>query len=418
MQVTLKQNKDRKNTSDRYPMVFKISHQRRRVLIYTGIHVCTQEFDEQAQRLIYVKGISNDRKDIREKNLQLRQMAAIIKEVVEKHKEKKTLELKDISRECKRCIRKNSLYSVFEEAIKEKKGHGAIGSARAYESTYNKIRHLTEGKDIPLYHLSSDYIHKLYRQCCQSGISTNTIAFYMRNLKTVINRGSRKSGKAMPSARILFDGIVIRKEKTRKRALTEKEMQKLIHYTPQENEWLMEAKAIFLLCFLLQGTGLADLCFMKKEAMQGNYICYKRHKTNIDICVALSDESQRLAQRFMSKDDDSPFLFCFMDGQDTPQKCYTRYRSLLKKQNRNLKQIGYYLGIGLPLTSYVARHTWASQAKESGAPTELISEAMGHTSQHTTAIYLKKFNQSSIDQVNDIVTAPYRHSLHQLLYIH
>lgn len=151
--------------------------------------------------------------------------------------------------------------------------------------------------------------------------------------------------------------------------------------------------------------------------MQGNYIRYKRHKTDIGICVALSDESRKLAQRFMSRDDGSPFLFYFMDGQDTPQKCYTRYRSLLKKQNRNLKQIGYYLGIGLPLTNYVARHTWASQAKESGVSTELISEAMGHTSQHTTAIYLKKFNQSSIDHVNDIVTAPYRHSLHQQLYI-
>ena len=58
-----------------------------------------------------------------------------------------------------------------------------------------------------------------------------------------------------------------------------------------------------------------------------------------------------------------------------------------------------------PLTSYVARHTWATLAKYLGIATIIISDAMGHTSEDTTRIYLDRINNTVLDEANNAVVA-------------
>ena len=84
---------------------------------------------------------------------------------------------------------------------------------------------------------------------------------------------------------------------------------------------------------------------------------------------------------------------------------YRQYRRALERVNRNLKEVARMAGIDAPLSTYVSRHSWASQAKASRAPIAVISESLGHTSEKTTQIYLKEFDQSVVDRVNAMVSA-------------
>ncbi len=74
-----------------------------------------------------------------------------------------------------------------------------------------------------------------------------------------------------------------------------------------------------------------------------------------------------------------------------------QYKSEAHRINRNLKKIGEQLGLAIPLTTYVARHGWASIAKSKNIPIATISEAMGHDSETTTRIYLASVDNWSVD---------------------
>ena len=63
------------------------------------------------------------------------------------------------------------------------------------------------------------------------------------------------------------------------------------------------------------------------------------------------------------------------------------------------------VGVNIPLTMYVARHSWASAAKYKGIPISVISEGMGHDSEATTQIYLASLDTSLVDKANSLIMA-------------
>jgi site-specific recombinase XerD len=70
----------------------------------------------------------------------------------------------------------------------------------------------------------------------------------------------------------------------------------------------------------------------------------------------------------------------------------------MTKVNTNLKQISKTIGVKIPVTTYVARHTYATVLKRSGVNVALISESLGHSDLATTQIYLDSFENSQIDE--------------------
>lgn len=72
--------------------------------------------------------------------------------------------------------------------------------------------------------------------------------------------------------------------------------------------------------------------------------------------------------------------------------------------NTMLKEIGEQLAFPSKLTSYVARHTWATEALRQNIPVAVISQALGHTSEKTTRIYLAQLDQSVLNKANEAVT--------------
>ena len=97
----------------------------------------------------------------------------------------------------------------------------------------------------------------------------------------------------------------------------------------------------------------------------------------------------------------SDYLLPIIRNSGLNERC--TYRNTGYNINHNLKRIAEMVGVTIPLTLYVARHSWASAAKAKGIPLSVISEGMGHDSEATTQIYLASLDTSVVDRANSII---------------
>ena len=127
-------------------------------------------------------------------------------------------------------------------------------------------------------------------------------------------------------------------------------------------------------------------------------LTYCRRKTNQCLTVAWEKAQQTITDRYASLTRDSPYLLPVIRKADGTE--YRQYQRMQTNINRALKKIGVMAGLKMPLTTYVARHTWASIARDMNIPVAIISEGMGHNSLKTTQVYLNSIDTSKINEAN------------------
>lgn len=235
--------------------------------------------------------------------------------------------------------------------------------------------------------------------------SPNTISTYMHTLQAVYNRW-------MPPGRtghnpVLFADIYTKVESRTKRALSASQMEKLMNTDFKAlPAFQQRALAYFLLMFMLRGMPFIDLAHLRKSNLQHGRLVYLRHKTGKLMMVDIPPEAFPLLQKFRDKTD-SDFLFPIMNEQSAGEEglnddelLYNRYQNALRHYNRMLAKLMRRLLPGVPVSSYTARHTWATLAYHEGVPVGIISQALGHSSIRVTMTYLKPFDSEVMDKVN------------------
>lgn len=231
--------------------------------------------------------------------------------------------------------------------------------------------------------------------------SWNTVSTYMRVLKAVYNR--LVAEKRLEYTPTLFDAVYTRVESQTKRALEQEQMNTLLHADfSQLPEDLQNALAYFLLMFLFRGMPFIDLAYLRKQDMKGNCISYCRHKTGRRITVRIPRQAEVLLEEWCNKAPDSGYLFPVLD--DTLKKdkeLYTCYQKALRNFDRQLSKIASLLLPGIAISSYTARHTWATLAFYAGVSIGIISKALGHSSIKVTETYLRPFENEKVDAAND-----------------
>ena len=157
--------------------------------------------------------------------------------------------------------------------------------------------------------------------------------------------------------------------------------------------------------FLLRGLPFVDLAFLRKTDLCGNVLVYRRKKTGRLLTVELPPEAIRLMVEIENRDRRSPYLFSIIGNWEDQEKAYREYQSALRFFNYKLVELGRYLGIGAHLSTYAARHSWATLAYHCEIHPGIISEAMGHSSIAVTETYLKPFQDERIDEANKQIIA-------------
>ena len=289
---------------------------------------------------------------------------------------------------------------------------GNFGTAHVYRSSLNAIIAYRGKGDFTFHEVTPEWLKGFEIHLRSRGCSWNTVSTYMRTFRAVYNRAV-DSGKAAYIPH-LFRSVYTGTRADRKRALDTEDMQKVFTKFPQSSSVsydMRRTQELFVLMFLLRGLPFVDLVYLRKSDLHDNIITYRRRKTGRPLSVTLTPEAMAILKRYMSRDSLSPYLFPILSSREGTKEAYREYQLALRNFNRQLMLLGKILEIGDKLSSYTARHTWATTAYYCEIHPGIISEAMGHSSITVTETYLKPFQNKKIDEANKKVVDFIKHSI-------
>ena len=279
------------------------------------------------------------------------------------------------------------------------------GTSALYHSVYNAIRDYCQSDEATFVIITSSWLKSFEGYLRAKGLSWNTISTYMRVLRAVYNEAVMEEAAIFKP--YLFNKVYTGVEANRENALTADVMKRLIQMALDRCNLLRPSLQLslqyFVLMFMLRGLPFVDLSFLKKSEYKGNLIAYRRKKTGRYLVVQLDKTTQTLIRILMNKDQSSPYLFPIIHYPDGSLEAYKEYQAALKVLNKHLIAIGKTLKINQRLSSYTARHTWATMAFICNINPAIISQSMGHSSIKVTETYLKPFQQNIINEANKTV---------------
>ena len=291
----------------------------------------------------------------------------------------------------------NSFFSFMEEVIANLIKLGKIRISETYTTSLNSFCRFRNDKDVPLDKIDSDMMQAYEAWLKTNGVSPNSSSFYMRNLRAVYNRAVEK--ELMPQ-RFPFKHVYTGVDKTVKRAVPLKTIRRIKEMDLSLNPSADFARDMFLFSFYTRGMSLVDMVYLKKKDLANGILSYRRRKTGQQLLIRWEKPMQEIVDKY---DTGSSIYLLPIIKPHSKKDERTQYIYAGHNINRNLKSIGRKLGLSLPLTMYVARHSWASAARSKNVPLSVISEGMGHDSEATTRIYLASLDNMVIDRANSLI---------------
>ena len=302
----------------------------------------------------------------------------------------------DVIEEFNRYSTEYSLFNFMESIIVKLKQNGKIRTSENYRSTLNSFKNFRKDEDIMLDCVTSELMESYEAWQKSRGIAPNTISFYTRILRAVYNRAVEDD---FIENRNPFRHVYTGHDKTIKRALPLAVIKKIKTLDLSLVPTLDYARDMFMMSFYLRGMSFIDMAFLKKTDLKNGYVTYRRHKTGQQLIIEWTKEMQMMLDKYPKNKSD--YLLPIIRNKEVNEHCI--YRNTGYNINRNLKSIAEMVGVNIPLTLYVARHSWASIAKAKGIPISVISEGMGHDSETTTQIYLASLDTSVVDKANSLI---------------
>ncbi len=289
-----------------------------------------------------------------------------------------------------------SLTVFMNSVIAKLKNSGKMRTAETYIAALKSFIRFRDGVDIMLDSVTSEVLEEYQAYLSLRGLIPNSISFYMRILRAVYNRAVENGmiEQAYPF-RHVYTGIA----KTVKRALPIAAMRKIKALDLSRQPSLDYARDMFLMSFYLRGMSFIDMAFLRKCDLKNGYVVYRRRKTGQRLVIKWTKEMQSIMSKY--PDNASDYLLPIVRSPEANERSVYRYMGY--RINSNLKEIGRLAGVTVPITLYVARHSWASVAKSKGIPLSVISQGMGHDSETTTQIYLASLDTAIVDKANALI---------------
>ena len=198
-----------------------------------------------------------------------------------------------------------------------------------------------------------------------------------------------------------FSGYKIKVSKTRKRAVRRDVIKLIEDLELPEGSKLWHTRIFFLFSFYTMGMNFADMARLKLENINDGRIDYTRQKTRKKYSIKINASIQEIIDQYIEKKEPAEYVFPIILRHGNKSQEFKDVSEKRRKYNQYLKDIAILIGIETNLTSYVARHSWATIAKHKGVPIAAISEGMGHEDVKTTEVYLDSFDSEVLDGYNE-----------------
>ena len=270
---------------------------------------------------------------------------------------------------------------------------GKTHTAERYVTVMNSFGRFRRENELLWEEVDSDLMVEYETYLKSRGVCPNTSSYYMRGLRAIYNRAVEKG---MTVQREPFKYVYTGIDKTIKRAVPLKVIRQIRDLDLTLFPTMDFARDIFMFSFYTRGMSFIDMAYLKKKDLQGGTLSYRRQKTGQQLFVKWEKPMQEIVDKYNTNG--TPYLLPII--RDMNADIRRQYKNAAHLVNDKLKKLGEKLGLTVPLTSYVARHGWASIARSRNIPLAIISEAMGHDSEKTTRIYLASLDTTSVDKAN------------------
>ena len=307
--------------------------------------------------------------------------------------QKSTFTVDDIVASFQSNTEGQSLFNFMQGIIARLKQMDKIRTAENYSCTLKSFMQFRQDRDILLSEIDSDLMQLYEAYLHGKGVVRNTSSFYMRILRAVYNRALEKE---LVEQRNPFRHVYTGVDKTVKRAIPLSAIKRMKNLDLSLQPNLEFARDMFLFSFYTRGMSFIDMAHLKKKDLQNGFLSYRRRKTGQQLVIKWEKCMQEIVNKCHTWDR-NPYLLPILNFPNESRKQYKYAQSRI---NVHLKEIANMIGVSIPLSMYVARHSWASIAKSKNIPISVISEGMGHDSELTTQIYLASLDNTIVDNAN------------------
>ena len=270
---------------------------------------------------------------------------------------------------------------------------GKQRTAERYTTVINSFGRFLGENDVLLDEVNSNLIVRYENFLKSSGVCPNTSSFYMRGLRAIYNRAVEKE---MTVQRYPFKHVYTGIDRTTKRAVPLKIIRQIRELDLTLYPMSDFARDIFMFSFYTRGMSFIDMAYLKKKDLHNSILSYRRQKTGQKLFIKCEKPMQEIIDKYDTGN--TPYLLPIIKDMNLDER--RQYKNAAHLVNDKLRKLGEKLELAIPLTTYVARHGWASIAKSKNIPLSIISEAMGHDSEKTTRIYLASLDTSAVDKAN------------------
>jgi len=275
-------------------------------------------------------------------------------------------------------------------------------SAQWYLSGINAFVKFNNNQDIRLDQLNVSMLKDFQIDKESRGVKPNSIGSHMRAIRAIYNAAINED-RIEVTKNPFHRYKIPSSNQTKKKAISKEDFLNIRKLKYEKESALWHTKNYALIMFNCRGMNLIDLVKLKKLNVRQGRIFYGRSKTGDPLSVKLTSELKEILNHYLKGKSDDDFLFpANYDGSTAK---YEKYKTIRRRVNERLKLIAQDAGIEQHFTTYAIRHSWATIAKYMGISTAIISEGLGHSSLKTTEIYLKRFDNATLDEANERIVA-------------
>lgn len=302
---------------------------------------------------------------------------------------------------------KENAIAHYTEYIESLTKEDRVSTALAYNVALKSLKEFTattrrDASFLPFADITPEFLREYEKWMLRKGKELTTVGIYLRPLRAVFHTAIRNKDISIDTYPFGKGRYVIPAGQNIKKALDKGELKKLFLAKPQ-NEPQAKARDYWFFSYMCNGINVADICGLKFKNLQPDKILFVRQKTanttkakqktiTIIRTSLINDFIKKYGIQNGKQDD---YVFPIYTKEMTTQERHRVRLNMISFINQNVKRLAKAAGVTGNISTYVARHTYATITLNSGAPVAYIQEALGHMDAKTTANYLAGFDDAT-----------------------
>jgi integrase len=302
----------------------------------------------------------------------------------------------------------DTINTFFQAKVESLLQENRIGSYNYYKDSLNAVERFA-GENIPVAAITVEWLKKFEKHILKQGLTYSTVGMRCRAVRAIMN-DAKKVGIIKDSQYPFGLGkYEIPSGEGRKMALTLQQIKLIVSYT-DGNPTTERYRDLWVFSYLCNGINFADMLRLKYSNIVNGEICFMRQKTirttrvKKELYAIVTPQIQNIIDRWGNPDKKpDSYIFPYMKGGESPMDEIVIIREVIRRCNKRMKEIGKAVGID-GISTYTARHSYATVLKRSGANIAYISESLGHNDLKTTENYLASFEREEREKNAKLLT--------------